>query len=173
MGPQAIIGCSQYIATYSNVNKSCHEENGDWFESEWQRSIQNLRDYLGIATEHSDSANSRRSIDLDHLQLTSCLRGVAKPSLQPRGRSKSKLRRTSGEDFNSSMSHVKTCRSVCLVWSLLCRCYDLSLQEEWGIDRFLRDLEALRLRRTLATLGILRRAFGLLNHVETSSTVSN
>jgi hypothetical protein len=39
--------------------------------------------------------------------------------------------------------------------------------------RFLRDLEALRLRITLAVLGILHRAFGLLNHVETSKTVSN
>ena len=35
------------------------------------------------------------------------------------------------------------------------------------------DARALRLRRTLTLLGILHGAFGLLNHVETSKTVSN
>ena len=51
-----------------------------------------------------------------------------------------------------------------LLWSKFARQY---------FGWFLHDLEALRLRRTLASLGILHRAFSLLNHVEISKTVSN
>ena len=54
--------------------------------------------------------------------------------------------------------------------------YDLNLLDTVLVSFYMIEKLALRPRRTLASLGILHGAFGLLklyNHVETSKTVSN